>query len=398
MLEENMAEKKQLPASTSQAIEKAKPQQPTLVEQVEQELQSITSANFYQVPGRDGNQRMEPDSRALQHYANKFGGIATKLLDSGMDDKKAWAHVQAWPKNDPTNVQEDRVTIVFELEFQSYVWDYVQKGCRRHKNGCPMAKNAEGRAILDNGVPRLDDPVDIMELRRLLNRKMRFAEREAITKVKSRLYKVIMNMEWRDQEEIENEARDVALINDKSPLPTTPAPQAAPRLEPPKAAAPAQPVPSSTATPQAAKSEPVGPPKAHIPTEAEMAERAKNEEARKAAVQSAPLTPTPAGAPKKRSERLAELALRVGCSNPNILAFMARTLKCTDPSGLNVKPKNELDAVITGLEEAVKRFGTYMRSFVVGEPMDDENLKNEINQFFLSVFAAEMNKGGSANG
>ena len=139
----------QLPAAKTDE----KPKQLSLVEQVEQELQSLTPANFYQVPGRGGQTRMEPDSRALQHYANKSGGIATKVLDSGMDMDHAWAHVQAWPKKDPALVMEDKVTIVYELEFQSYVWDYVGKGCPRHRGGCPLVKDVNGKPLLMDGMP-----------------------------------------------------------------------------------------------------------------------------------------------------------------------------------------------------------------------------------------------------
>src|SRR5208337_546948 len=214
-----------------------KPKQLTLVEQVEQELQSLTSSNFYQIPARGGGFRMEPDSRALQHYANKSGGIATKVLDSGMDMDHAWAHVQAWPKKDPTMVMEDKVTIVYELEFQSYVWDYIKNGCARHKGGCPVVRDVNGKVLIIDGMPQLEEGSDNLELRRLLNRKMRFAEREAITKAKSRLYKLIMNMEWREVDEIENEAQDVKVINDNSPLPALNAPKAAAAPVPAPAAA-----------------------------------------------------------------------------------------------------------------------------------------------------------------
>lgn len=400
MATETAKNSKQLPAPKADT-----PKQLTLVEQVEQELQSLTSANFYEVPGRGGGKRMEPDSRALQHYANKSGGIATKVLESGMDMEKAWAHVQAWPKRDPTMVMEDKVTIVYELEFQSYVWDYIGRGCQRHKGGCPVVKGANGKALIVDGMPQLEDGTDVLELRRLLNRKMRFAEREAITKAKSRLYKLIMNMEWRDVEEIENETQDVRTINDNSPLPALNAPQAATaapaaktaKTEAPQAAtAPAAPAakpaakakeepkkaPAGAATPATAseKKEAVqGPPKAAIPPDPST----KPAEA-------APATSGEPTAPKKRSERISDLTVVLQTSAGNILAFAAERLSCA-PAALGEK-KEDLDCIIYALENSAKKYPpTTVGIYVKGEGMSEE-FKKKIADDFLIFFATEKNR------
>jgi hypothetical protein len=382
-----------------------KPKQLSLVEQVEQELQSITSANFYQVPGRGGQQRMEPDARALQHYANKSGGIATKIIESGMNMIQAWAHVQAWRKNDPAMVKEDKVTIVYELEFQSYVWDYVKNGCRRHQGGCPLQKDVNNRPLIIDGMPQLEDSIDVLELRRLLNRKMRFAER--------RLHKKLLNMEWRDAEEIENEAQDVKVINDNSPLPAlnatkaaaaqpqataapaaaqtakAEAPKPAPAKQAPKAAEKAREAPKQAPTAPAEALKPAEkapeapvtqPPKAVIPPDP----FAKKEEPA-APAESAP------PAPKKRSERIADLTGVLSCSSGNILAFAAGRLNCADQNGLNQK-KAELDCVLYALEHCAKEFTpSTVGTFVKQEPMSAE-FKKKIDEQFLAFFATEMNR------
>ena len=260
----------------------------------------------------------------------------------------------------------------------------------------------------------MEDGIDILELRRLLNRKMRFAEREAITKAKSRLYKLIMNMEWRDVEEIENEAQDVKTINDNSPLPaltagkaaaataqaatapaaaqtaktetpkTAPAKQAPKPAEKPKeapkpaAAAPAE-APKTAEKPQAAVT---GPPKAAIPPDP----FAKKEEA-------APAEPAP---PRKRSERIADLTGVLSCSSGNILAFAAGRLNCVDQNGLNQK-KTELDCVLYALEHCAKEFTpSTVGTFVKQEPMSAE-FKKKIEDQFLVFFATEMNRIAEAN-
>lgn len=388
---------KQLPAPKTEA-----PKQLTLAEQVEKELQTITSSNFYQVPGRDGNQRMEPDSRALQHYANKSGGIATKILDSGMDNTHAWAHVQAWPKNDPSLSMEDKVTIVYELEFQSYVWDYVsnKSSCKRHKGGCPVVRE-NGKVVLVEGTPQLEDPADAMDLRRLLNRKMRFAEREAITKAKSRLYKLIMNMEWRDAEEIENEALDVKAINDNAPLPqgitaaattqtaktettaqaatTTAKPVAKTekaKEEPKKGAAAPAAAPAATEKKDTAQ----GPPKAQIPPDPFAK---KDAAAPAAAAQAEP-------APKKRSERIADLTKVLQVAAPNILAFAADRLGCAQ-AALSER-KQDLDCIIYGLENCAQKYNpSTVGVYVKGEAMSAE-FKKSIADDFLIFFATEKNR------
>ena len=397
----------QLPAAKTDE----KPKQLSLVEQVEQELQSLTPANFYQVPGRGGQTRMEPDSRALQHYANKSGGIATKVLDSGMDMDHAWAHVQAWPKKDTTMVMEDKVTIVYELEFQSYVWDYVGKGCPRHRGGCPLVKDVNGKPLLVDGMPQLEDGIDVLELRRLLNRKMRFAEREAITKAKSRLYKLIMNMEWRDVEEIENEAQDVKTINDNSPLPALNAPKAA--AAPAAAPAAAQTAKTEAPKPTQAKQAPKAaekPKEAPKQAPAAPAEAPKPAEKPAAAVTGPPKAvippdpfakkeePAPAAdaPPKKRSERIADLTGVLSCSSGNILAFAAGRLNCVDQNGLNQK-KTELDCVLYALEHCAKEFTpSTVGTFVKQEPMSAE-FKKKIEDQFLVFFATEMNRIAEAN-
>jgi chemotaxis protein histidine kinase CheA len=395
-----------------------KPKQLSIVEKVEQELQSLTSANFYQIPARGGGFRMEPDSRALQHYANKSGGIATKVLDSGMDMDHAWAHVQAWPKKDTTMVMEDKVTIVYELEFQSYVWDYVGKGCPRHKGGCPIVKDVNGKPLLVGGMPQLEDGIDVLELRRLLNRKMRFAEREAITKAKSRLYKLIMNMEWRDVEEIENEAQDVKTINDNAPLPALNAPKAA--------AAPATTAPAAAQTTKTEAPKPT--PAKQAPKAAEKAKEAPKqapaapaaapkpaEKAPEAAVTKPPqavIPPDPFAkkeepapkvdkdhptgnfaeppVPKKRSERIADLTGVLSCSSGNILVFAAGQLGI-DQNGLNQR-KEDLDCVLYALEHCAKEYNpSTVGSFVKQEPMSAE-FKKKISESYLIFFATEKNR------
>lgn len=352
-------QQKQLPPAKTTSIEKAaKPAQPAIVEQIGLELQSISEANFYTIPGGGGRpDRKEPDARALQHYANKVGGISTKILDSGMNTERAWAKLQAWTKDNPEVVKEDVVTLVWEIEFQSLLWDRVSRGCGRHKSGCPVSRDQNNRVIFDNGVPILDDSGDTLDLRRQLNRKMKFGERECITKAEARLHKKLLNFEWREEEEIEGETSEVASVTDskkgEAPIRTEPAKQAQPAAAEAPKPAEAKEKPAQQQSPQQQellkeaanppaepKEKPTGPPKAQIPP-------SPFEKA-----QTAPQ------APKKRSERLKDISDATRCSQENIMKYMARVLGVDSADQIKEKKKvEEIDACIKATEDAIKKFG-----------------------------------------
>lgn len=379
-----MAEnKKQLPPAKTTSIEKATPSQPAIVDQIGKELQSITEANFYTIPGGNNRpDRKEPDARALQHYANKIGGISTKILDSGMTTERAWAKLQAWTKENPDVVKEDVVTLVWEIEFQSLLWDRVSKGCGRHRNGCPVVRDQNNRVVFDNGVPILEDSGDTLDLRRQLNRKMKFGERECITKAEARLHKKLLNFEWREEEEIEGEASEVASVADskkgEAPIRTEPPKQppaetakpAETKKEPPKQ----QELPKEPEKqPAKAEEKPMGPPKANIPPSPF------------AQPQAAP------GAPKKRSERLKDISDVTKCSQENIMKFMARVLGVDAPDQIkNKKTVEEIDACINATEDMIKKFGPARAADFIR--YDRQEVDTEVQDYYYKGYDFERRK------
>lgn len=387
-----MAKDKQAALPSSEKT--AEPKQLTLADRVESELMELTDDNFYSVTREGGNARRIPDSKALQYYANRKGGFASKILESGMSEERAWAHVQMWPVGKPEMVKEDKVTIVYDLEFQNFVWDRVARGCQFHRSGCPIALN-NGVAIIDERThtPLLTDIRCQLEIRRQLNRKMKFAERECITKAEGRLHMKFLNFDWREQDEIENEVAEVRLVgSDKKSAAAAPGPFL--QAPTPQTASVPQAKPQEEAKPASKKKEePTGPPKAIIPSEEEMARRAAEEDKAKAA---APQTAAPANGsaqPKKNSERMAIICEKVGCSQTHILSFIAKSLAIEDVNQLSAKAKKtEITAVVTAVEETVARYpATLMGQFLRGE-MKDGPQHQEIGKYYLDVFAREMKK------
>lgn len=382
-----MADKKAaLPAPKEQGITKSL----SIADQVEKELQELTQANFYPIPLKGGGQRLEPDARALQHFANKAGGFCTKILESGMDEEKAWALVQMWPQGKPAMVKEDKVTIVYAIEFQNLVWDRVDKGCQRHKAGCPLVRDEKGQVIFMDSAPVLVEPACQMELRRQLNRKMKFAERECVTKAEGRLHKKFLNFEWRDEDEILNEAAEVAIVasdkGQRQPEKTEEAPAPVPSVKQQSVAAEKPPQPMSEVLP-----------KAVIPSDEEMRRRAEGQPVTPVAAVPQAQTKKPNGSgngttvpPRKRSERMAELCSTVGCSSTNILAFIGKSLG-VDQTQIKEKCKGEeIDSVITGLEKCAKEFGPKFAGPFIRHEMKEGPEHRKISRFFLTVFAEEM--------
>jgi hypothetical protein len=298
----------------------------------------------------------------------------------------------------PEMVKEDKVTIVYSIEFKNLLWDLVDKGCARHKNGCPLLKDGLQLVFQDNA-PVLSDPTCQLGLMRQLNRKMKFAERECVTKAEARMHKKFLNFEWRDDEEIVNEAAEVAAVSASSPtLPASTTAQAATPVvvnqapkETPKTEDPPEPVGSFM------------PPKAIIPTEEEMRKRAEGQPEKSATEAPKPAeTPkvnggtAPAGQPKKkRSERMNEYCDQVGCSGTNLLAFIATALGISEPSEIKSKGKPEdIDAVLFSLEYCAKEFGPKAMGPFIKKEMPEGVEHSKLAKAFLTAFAQEIKKSG----
>jgi len=372
----------QLPAKAGQEAPKAAaPASLALVDKIGQELQSISEANFYSVPTRGGGTRTEPDARALQHYANKNGGIATQIVDAGIDDKHAWARIRGWLIGSPDGPKEDQVTILFSAEMDRLIWDKVDKGCQRHKNvGCPVLRQ-DNKVVFKNNAPILSDPLCMMDLVRQMNRIVAFGDRTCITKAEARLHKKLLNFEWREEEEIEHERAEAATIGESHRLPASAiadaskapqqppaAPQTAQRPAETKAPAPKAEPPKAPAKAAAPAPGPMAAPKAEIPPAGQPAEETK---------------------PMTRTKRLEAISNATHCSSTNLTVFLCRHLGASDSSVAELKKlgAQKIDATIIALEETIKQCsGAPVGAMIRDEAQQDQNVKN----FFLERFKAAL--------
>lgn len=361
-------EQKQLPGKTE-------PTKLALADRVEQELQELTDRNFYIVPDGRGGNRAEPDAKALQYYANKRGGIATQIVDAGVDAEKAWARVKAWLVEEPKMVKEDQVTILFEAEFGRLIWDRVDKGCPNHKAGCPILKESNGQVIIRNNHPILENSGDQLAVLRQLHRIIAFADRTCITKAEARLHKKLLSFEWREPDEIEHETQEAASVSAAKgasmALPsatTAPAPAAA-------SAAPSKPE-------QPEKSKPVGVPKAKL-SEKEQAEiKQQDKEKKEAAKRREEEKKTDK---RKRSEVINDIGNAVACSSTNMMTFLARHLGLSDQTQIRSVEGKKIDAVLHAIEDCAKTMKPdEVRAFII------EDVPGPAQMAYAKNFAKEM--------
>jgi hypothetical protein len=310
---------------------------------------AITDQDFYEIERYDRASNgyikvKKPNARALQFEANNsgMGGIATEIVESGIDEVHAWARVKGWPVNTPTFVKEDQVTIVWDLEVQQLLFDRIDKGCQLHKAGCPLLLDANNQPILGEktGLPILKDSREQMAIIKQVLRTKRFGDRTCITKAEARLHEKFLNIEWRDSEEIEHEASEIAIVADarKAEKPAEPPAvknkpveqAAAPAAAAPAAAPAAQTAPKAAPAPKAAEkpkapapapaaAPPAGtPPRANIPPLERPAA-------------AAPAQPPATAKPKNAvQERVTRLALTTACSTTHWVDFLKKTLNVAD--------------------------------------------------------------------
>jgi hypothetical protein len=358
---------KQLPAvagaPASEQLVKVDPKVRTIF----QEMQAITEENFYAIDRYSKTKGeditiMEPDAKALQFFANEQGGISTQIIEAGADDHKAWCRLKGWPTNRPEKAKEEQVTIVFQTEVDRLILNRVRHGCKKHQAGCPFLKEADGQPKYGtNGLPILELPYEMFDVLDQAMRVKTFGERMALTKCEARLHKKLLNVEWREPEEIEHEQSEVATASGK-PLPETPKPVAAETPKPeegkptkkgPRVHKAEKPAPEPATAPE---EKPTGVPKAQIPTEQEMRERAQKEDPKK----------DEPNKPKTVSERVVEIALRTACSKDHMTAFIKRALKIDDLSKANKENVKALvslcEVVLVTKKVEPTALGAYIRN------------------------------------
>ena len=340
-------------------------------------VSTITAANFYEI-SRNGKKTLVPDARALQHLANNQGGITTQIMEFGIDETKAWARVRGWFVDSPEHYKEDVCSINFKVEFASLVWDRFAHGCGIHKQQgyCPVERDDAKNVILKGGVPSLTDSRCAVDVVRQINRIARFGDRICVTKAEGRIHEKLLNVEWREPEEIESTETDKRLIDNKQPSATA-KPTAAPATaaKPAPAAQEAQPATQAPAAAQSAAvpaEKPIGPPRAVIPD-----------------MMKPPLVAAAdAAAPVKkgRTARAEVIQNAVSCSQTQLLTFMKQVLGVAKIEEAN---RDKLDGCIRALEVFLEKYGNDDTARLIRNDMKDQPDKV---RFFTDTYDKESKK------
>jgi hypothetical protein len=120
--------------------------------------------------------------------------IATKILDAGVNEEQAWAHVAGWngPENHPRRWVEDRISVVFQFELDSL-------RVKAAKGGRPY------EITLDpDWTPRIRllEPRDEEDVLVKLTELKRVAPEAVVEAATARVLRRLVGIEWRDPEEI----------------------------------------------------------------------------------------------------------------------------------------------------------------------------------------------------
>jgi len=176
----------------------------------------IKKGGFYKVAGG----KEVPDAPKIESEINKLvedsGRVLNLIiLEVGKDDEKAWARVRVEDaltkqfKDDAVihhyNTLQDAFLLDLITAFEEQRRDKWTKKLLCPENPIEGLDSVTNKPILSSFAKRAI-------IIRLLKFKQ-FSERDAITKAASRAYLKMLNREWRTKEEIEDELREVELVN-----------------------------------------------------------------------------------------------------------------------------------------------------------------------------------------
>ena len=149
----------------------------------------------YKVGGHE-----EPDAWLVQQWANQ-AGVSTEIIEATQTTEYAKAIVRARMGE---QFVDESVIHVFDTHKESIALEIIEKMEREGK------KPIEGWD--DEGRPILSPEAKRKIYERFLRFRM-FAVRDAITKAARRAQLKIMNKEWREEPEIEEEEREVKIVH-----------------------------------------------------------------------------------------------------------------------------------------------------------------------------------------
>lgn len=168
-----------------------------------EKTQKLSDADFYKL-----GQKTVPSARALQWLANRKN-IKTRIVDIKSEGNYCRAIVAGWIGDNPVPesnqiYKEATVEMMFELEMADKVLDMIRKF---------SLKRGTDWEVDEHGLPLLTNPAMLAKQMNELIRMRKFALRTVVTKAERIIHSKLADVEWRDQDELNDEQAEVETVS-----------------------------------------------------------------------------------------------------------------------------------------------------------------------------------------
>lgn len=177
--------------------------------------QTLQTGDFYTVGGKT-----VPNARALQWLANRKN-IKTRIMEVQSTKDYCRATVSGWIGNSPTpetnhNYKEATCEMIFEVEIAEKVLEMIYKE-NQYREKYRKEPLIEGKdwVIGGNGLPMFTNEKMQSKMMREILRMRKFALRTVVTKAERIIHSKLADVEWREEDEMQDEVHEVELVSGK---------------------------------------------------------------------------------------------------------------------------------------------------------------------------------------
>ena len=184
-----------------------------------EKVQTLQKSDFYTI-GQGNQAKTVPSARALQWLANRKN-IKTRIMEVQSTKEYCRATVCAWIGNNPipeSNAfyKEATCEMIFEIELAEKVLELIYKENKYRDNyRKEPLKQGKDWIINDRGMPIFTDENMQSKMMREMLRMRKYALRTVVTKAERIIHSKLADVEWRDEDELEDEIHEVELVADK---------------------------------------------------------------------------------------------------------------------------------------------------------------------------------------
>lgn len=169
--------------------------------------QQLTTREWYSV----GGGRRAPSARLVQYWAN-LNDLQSEIVEIGKDEKRAWCRVRGWrgEKASAHDFREAYVCHVFSQMLAESVLDALANGLFMpsgdyYPSGAPRMEkrylDEDDYTIGEEGWPVVTNRAIQLQVMRNHLAKIKFAERDALSKAERVVYLKLLNSPWGDKAE-----------------------------------------------------------------------------------------------------------------------------------------------------------------------------------------------------